>query len=105
MRKKIVRLRQLISEIDEYDEYRPVFFNPRQTIGAKTQCMVVLGDRPSLSDFSVVPASARLRGMVRFLSSGQIMDVEGTLSVLQDDYSEQQLYAAIAKYYEQYVKA
>lgn len=104
MRKKTVSLRQLISEIDTYDEYRPIFFNPRQTIGPDTQCLVFLGDDPVLADFSVVPVSARLRRMARFLSSGQIMDVVGTLSALRENHSEQDIYAALAEFYEAYVE-
>lgn len=103
---KFESLGTLMDEIDEYDEYRPIFIDLSTPISFSSRCFIVLVDDPSLTSYSAIPDAAREEGMTRFLSSGQLMDVHGTL-VFQNDFEEpekEDLLAAITRIFEDHVK-
>lgn len=92
-------LGQLIDEIGDYDEYRPIWIEDRSPLTRETPCFILLGDAAEYGDWAAVPVPAQDRGMVRFLSSGQMMDVEGTLDALQPGFDEAILLQALEEFF------
>lgn len=102
---KLTTLGDLITNIDDYDENRPIFVAPAKSISAQSKCLVVIGNsHPCVTDFDAVPEEARAHGMVRFLSSGQLQDVEGALYATNEDYGDDELISTVSAYYEAHVR-
>lgn len=96
---KLTTLGDLIKEIGDYDETRPIFIDGAAPITARSACVIVFGDHPCVGDYAIIPDMAKERGMTRFLTSGQLMDVEGALSYVTNSYSENELIQAVSTFF------
>lgn len=95
-------LATLLTVVNNFDEYRPIFFDARTPLSPDSTCLVVTYEDPAFGDWDYVPPEAQAQGMSRFLSSGQIQDLEGAL----EDHEEREgvrldhMAALIAFYHE-----
>lgn len=100
---KHTTLRQLLDQIGDYDAHHPIFIDSKAPITATSACFIVLGDHPCVKHIDAVPDQARERGMTRFLSTGQLMEVEKTLSYATSSYSESELIQALSSFFATHV--
>lgn len=98
-------LGEILQNIDDYDEFRPIFLNAQHPMTPASECLIAMGNDPAFGDFDYIPPEAQAKGMTRFLSSGQIMDVEGALMYQNEDYTQADLLAAVAAFYREHVAA
>lgn len=96
---QLTTLGALIDELDDHDEYRPIFIDGAAPITARSTCLIVLGDHPCVQKFDTIPDLAKENGMIRFLTTGQLKDVEGSLSYATSSYSENELIQAISTFF------
>ena len=95
-------LAMLLKEVNDFDEYRPIFIDARTPLSADSPCLVVTYEDPAFGDWDYAPPEAQAQGMSRFLSSGQIQDLQGAL----EDHEEREgiqldhMAALIAFYHE-----
>lgn len=89
----------LMSQIGDYDEYRPIWIADATPLTEETPCFIVTGDASVYGEWEAIPPEAKDRGMVRFLSSGQMMDVDGALDFQNENYSRSDLLQALDAFF------
>ena len=97
-------LAQLIEVVFEYDEYRPIYIKAQDPIKADTACLVIMGDDPAFDDSTYIPEEAKARGMVPFMTSGQIDDIAGALYNEMPDYTPSQFLQVLTAVYHKHYK-
>lgn len=101
---KYLSLGDLLNTINRYDEYQAVFIEAGPPFTLASRCALPPPFMLDPNDFLAVPGPLKEQGMIRFLSTGQLMDLEGALQVIKEGYSEADLLAAIADAYSRFAK-
>lgn len=101
---KHLSLGDLLSTINRYEEYQAVFIAAGPPFTLASRCALPPPFMLDPNDFLAVPGPLKEQGMIRFLSAGQLMDIEGALQVAKESHSEADLLAALAEAYRQFAK-
>ena len=96
---KHTTLGKLLDEIGTYDAHHPIFIDRKAPITAASACFIVLKDHPCVINPDAIPEQAREMDMTRFLSTGQLKEVERTLSYATSSYSESELIQALSSFF------
>ncbi len=102
---KCTTLGTLIDEIESYSEFEAIFIDNSDPITEQSTCVVVSSLFVDPNDFFAIPDALKTLNMVRFLSTGQIMDLDGSLSEVCECSSRSVLIAEISKFHAQILRA